>query len=100
MRAEWISAIPSALIPLPSSLFSRVCLIQELNDFFFGIAQAEEAAEHVFLQIGEDDVHRLQMLLGLVFRAEQQHDAVHRLVIQRGRNPVPRRSGRSCRPSA
>ena len=61
-----------------------------------GRALPQKTPEHVLLQVAEDDVHRLQMLLRLVFGGEQQHDAVNRLVIERGKvNSVDAAANRS-----
>ena len=37
------------------------------------------------MQVAENDVHRLEVMLRLILGAEQKHDAVDRLMVQRGK---------------
>src|SRR4051812_40555737 len=68
---------------IPHSSLPLIRLVQQLQDRLAGGALPQEPAKRVLLEVGEDTVHRRQMLLWLVFGTEQQKDAVDRLVIQR-----------------
>ena len=50
------------------SLF-LVCFVQKINNASGGRALTKESTEHIVLKIGENNVHRLYVLLRLVFRA-------------------------------
>src|SRR3989442_6261547 len=69
----------------PSSLFSRIRLVQKIQDRLARGALPQEAPEHVLLKVRKDAVHRRQMLLRLILGAQKQKDAVNRLVIQCGK---------------
>src|SRR5215218_2347839 len=81
---------------IPHSSFPLIRLIQQLDDRLPGCAFSKEAPEQIFLQVREYRVHGLEMLLWLVLWAQQQHDAVDRLVIERG-EINPRRRSSHCR---
>src|SRR4051794_35354222 len=82
LRLKCSSASQSQIAICKSQIsFPLIRLIQKLDYFFARVALPQEAAEHVLLQVREDDVHCLQMLLRLILRAEQQYNAVHRLMI-------------------
>jgi len=61
-----------------------VGLIEEFEDRHAGGALAEEPAEHVLLQIAEDDIHGLKVLLGLIFGGQEQNDGEDRLMVESG----------------
>jgi hypothetical protein len=70
--------------PAVWGLFALVSLIEQFGDDFTGIALAEEPSEGVLLEAGEDDVHRLEVLLRLILRRKQEDDAVDGLMVEGG----------------
>lgn len=60
-----------------------VRLREQSADFLNGRRLPQEPAERLLAQVLEDDLHRLQVFLGPILRAEQENDGVHRLPVQR-----------------
>src|SRR5690606_6313603 len=61
-----------------------VHFLQQLPDLLLGVGLPQELAAHVHLEIAEDDIRSRQMALWIGYRAQQEKEAIDRLLAQRG----------------